>query len=79
MLTEEEVVVAENLKRLMDEQGLSYPKLGRLSGVSFTTIHDFFSGRSQPKWITVKRLAAALGVDDISKLEEKPSRRKRPA
>lgn len=76
MLTKEEKTLAENIRRLKEEQDLSYEKLAELSGVNYQTIHDFLNGRSSPKWINIRRIATALGLDSMDVLERPVKTRK---
>jgi transcriptional regulator with XRE-family HTH domain len=53
---------AAKLKMLREEKGLSKYALARLSGLTGQAISSLESGRNQPNWDTVQRLAAALGA-----------------
>lgn len=50
------------IRRERDALGLSTRELAALSGVSYPTISRIEHGHDQPRWDTLERLAAALGL-----------------
>lgn len=62
--------IAENLKKLRAERGLSLEKVARLADLSLNTIVKIENGvNTNPTIETVKKIADALGVslDDLMK------------
>jgi transcriptional regulator with XRE-family HTH domain len=53
---------ADQLQRLLKEQGVSQYRLAQLSGITKQTLSRLVLGQQDPSWETVQRLAAALGV-----------------
>ena len=53
----------ERLRRLRQDRALSLRELGEKSGVSFDSIHKLESGRRAAQPRTIRKLAAALGVE----------------
>ncbi len=56
------VSFAANLRRRRKELGLSQEQLGARANIQMTDISRYESGRRDPRWTTVARLAAALDV-----------------
>ena len=57
------MLVASNIKRLMEERGLDAAKLARQSDINPTGIYDILSGKSRsPKVETIAKVARGLGV-----------------
>jgi transcriptional regulator with XRE-family HTH domain len=50
------------IKRLRTERGLSQEEVGLGAGIHPTWISHIESGRNNPAWGSVRRIAAALGV-----------------
>lgn len=50
------------IKQLREERGLSQEALGHAAGIHPTWISHLESGRNNPAWGSVKRIAQALGV-----------------
>ena len=50
------------IRQERDRLGLSTRELARLSQVSYPTISRIENGREQPRWNTIRRIAAALGA-----------------
>lgn len=68
------LILAANLKAMMEERGLSMAALSRLAGANSTAVHDIIHGRARsPKLETVEKLAAALDVtvDDLLREERR--------
>ncbi len=55
--------VGQRLRRARERRALSQRDLARLSGVAYTTIARLERDRHRPIPSTVRKLAAALGVD----------------
>ena len=57
------LTIAENIRYLMERQGLNPAELRRKAKINQTGVHDILSGRSRsPKVETVAKIASALGV-----------------
>jgi transcriptional regulator with XRE-family HTH domain len=54
---------AERLRTLREAAGMSQYSLAKRSGLSKQALSNLELGRREPNWITVQRIAAALGVD----------------
>jgi DNA-binding XRE family transcriptional regulator len=52
----------ERLKDLRERAGLNQPALADKAGLTKQAINKLEKGESEPSWITVRRLARALGV-----------------
>jgi transcriptional regulator with XRE-family HTH domain len=50
------------IKRLREERGLSQEELGHAAAIHPTWISHIESGRNNPAWGSVRRIAAALSV-----------------
>jgi len=55
-------VVAENLRRVRDERGLSLARLAEVTGVSRAMLHQIERGKSTPTISVVWKIATALGL-----------------
>lgn len=65
------MLVADNIKSLMEARGLDAAKLGRLAGINATGVYDIISGKSQsPKIGTIAKIAGGLNVPIASIFEE---------
>jgi transcriptional regulator with XRE-family HTH domain len=53
---------ASHLTRLREAAGLSKYRLARLAGLSTQALSNLELGAREPTWVTVQRLASALGV-----------------
>ena len=51
------------LKQLREERALSQRDLAKLSGVTFATISRLETGKHKPTFASIRKLAAALGVE----------------
>jgi transcriptional regulator with XRE-family HTH domain len=60
--TEPQPGLGRAIRQLRNKRGLSQEKLGHLSEIHPTWISHIESGRNNPAWGSVKRIAAALGV-----------------
>lgn len=61
---------ANKLRELREERFLSHRELANLAGVSPTTIHNLEAGRTEAQRRTIRKLAAALGVEPRELLED---------
>ncbi|MCQ9281721.1 helix-turn-helix domain-containing protein [Priestia aryabhattai] len=67
----------ENLKRLLEDLGISHKELADRLGKSTTNIQEYISGKVKPRKETIKRIAEELGVapiylyKDIEEVDEK--------
>lgn len=65
-----------NLRRLMDEQGLNPRSLSLKAGLNATAVRDMLEGRSRfPRYDTTQALAEALGTTPAFLMGEVPSNR----
>ncbi len=55
--------VAANVRRLLDEQGLSIRKLNQRADLNPSTTFDLLAGRTAPNLKTMLQIAMALGVE----------------
>lgn len=63
----------DELKTITKKKGLTYPELSELSGVPLGTLRNLFSGRiPNPGYDTICAIYDALGLNESSKVEEKP-------
>jgi transcriptional regulator with XRE-family HTH domain len=60
--TEPQPGLGRAIKRLRTEQGLSQEEVGLRAEIHATWISHIESGRNNPAWGSVRRIAAALGV-----------------
>lgn len=60
-----------NLKRLMEQKGVSRQDLSKVLGVSYFTISDWVNGKKYPRMDKVEMLAAYFGVLKSDLIEEK--------
>ena len=61
------------VRQLREEQGLSQEALAASVGVTAATIGLIKRGQANPKWDTVKTIAAKLGlsISELAKLSER--------
>ena len=59
---ERESSLGGRLRRLMEEEGLSYEQLGERLGMNPQTLNRYVLGQREPKIGTASAMAAALGV-----------------
>jgi transcriptional regulator with XRE-family HTH domain len=89
VMPEQSTSFAERLRSLREAAGLSQYALAKRSAVSKQALSRLELGEREPNWVTVQRLAAALGVSCEAFLdptvlqsggqtEELPRRRGRP-
>lgn len=62
MLLATDSTFGERLKELREAAGLSQYALAKKSGVTGQAISKLEKGESEPSWLTVRKLARALGV-----------------
>jgi transcriptional regulator with XRE-family HTH domain len=60
--TEPQPGLGKAIRQFRTEKGLSQEELGHRSGIHPTWISHIESGRNNPAWGSVKRIAAALGI-----------------
>ena len=60
-----------NLKRLMEQRGVSRQDLSKVLGVSYFTISDWVNGKKYPRMDKVEMLAIYFGVLKSDLIEEK--------
>lgn len=60
-----------NLKRLMEQKGISRHDLSKVLGVSYYTITDWVTGKKYPRMDKVEMLANYFGVLKSEMIEEK--------
>lgn len=54
------MTLAENIKRIRKEKGLTQKKLGELCGINESNIRKYESGKQNPKIETIEKIANAL-------------------
>ena len=64
--------LADNLRRLRNERGLTASELSARSGVGKATLSQIEAGRGNPRLETLRDLAVALGVE-VTELLEPPA------
>ena len=62
---ERESSLGGRLRRLMEEEGLSYEQLGERLGMNPQTLNRYVLGQREPKIGTASAMAAALGGDSM--------------
>ena len=62
---ERESSLGGRLRRLMEEEGLSYEQLGERLGMNPQTLNRYVLGQREPKIGTASAMATALGVDPL--------------
>lgn len=67
-----------NLKRLMDQKGISRQDLSNVLGVSYFTISDWVKGKKYPRMDKVEMLADYFGVLKSDLIEEKENKKALP-
>ena len=60
-----------NLKRLMEQKGVSRQDLSKVLGVSYFTISDWVNGKKYPRMDKVEMLATYFGILKSELIEEK--------
>ncbi len=60
---------AQNLKTAMEEHHMTMYRLSLEIGVHQTTLHNWLSGRGEPKLEVIKKIAKALRVSPLSLLD----------
>lgn len=69
-------LVAQNVKRIRLERGLTQEQFCEISGFSQQYVSGLENGRRNPTIVTIHELAKALGVSHLDLLQP-PSRQKR--
>ena len=62
MNIEQQNQARENIKRLMEEQGLTQPKLSEKAGIAFGTLSRILRGKQDLTIQTAEKIADALGL-----------------
>lgn len=58
--------VIDALRTAVSQHGFTYPELHEKSGVAYTTIHNWFHGKTRrPQFATVAAVARAMGKKSI--------------
>jgi transcriptional regulator with XRE-family HTH domain len=70
-------LVAQNVKRIRLERGLTQEQFSEISGFSQQYVSGLETGRRNPTIVTLYELAKALGVSHVDLLQPPPSRNKR--
>ena len=65
---ERESSLGGRLRRLMEEEGLSYEQMGERLGMNPQTLNRYVLGQREPKIGTASAMAAALGVEPLGLL-----------
>ena len=72
-------LVAQNVKRIRLERGLTQEQFSEISGFSQQYVSGLETGRRNPTIVTLYELAKALGVSHVDLLQPPPSKNKRHA
>ena len=74
MNIEQQNQARENIKRLMEEQGLSQPKLSEKAGIAFGTLSRILRGKQDLTIQTAEKIADALGLSvyDLTETDHSP-------
>lgn len=56
------MLIARNIKRAMEDQGVSQLELGRRTGMKRQQVAQYMHGDRTPKPLNLKRIALALGL-----------------
>ena len=67
-----------NLKRMMDQRGVSRQDLSKMLGVSYFTISDWVNGKKYPRMDKVEMLADYFGVLKSDLIENKGTNKTLP-
>ena len=70
-------LVAQNVKRIRLEKGLTQEQFSEISGFSQQYVSGIETGRRNPTIVTLYELAKALGVSHLDLLQPPLSRNKR--
>ena len=70
-------LVAQNVKRIRLEKGLTQEQFSEISGFSQQYVSGLETGRRNPTIVTLYELAKALGVSHMDLLQPPLSRNKR--
>jgi transcriptional regulator with XRE-family HTH domain len=71
-------LVAQNVKRIRLEKGLTQEQFSEISGFSQQYVSGLETGRRNPTVVTLYELASALGVSHLELLKPTQTRTKRP-
>jgi transcriptional regulator with XRE-family HTH domain len=70
-------LVAQNVKRIRLDKGLTQEQFSEISGFSQQYVSGLETGRRNPTIVTLYELAKALGVSHMDLIQPPPSRNKR--
>ena len=65
--------IADNIKRLREQHGLTQRELGEIAGVSDKAVSTWENGTKEPRMGAVARLAAHFGVSKSVILDDAPA------
>ena len=68
MNIEQQNQARENIKRLMEEQGLSQPKLSEKAGIAFGTLSRILRGKQD---LTIQTAEKIAEINEVSVKDEK--------
>lgn len=57
------MTIGEKINQLRKEKNMTIKELGKKSGISTATLHNWKSGRTKPQPIALKKIADALECD----------------
>lgn len=65
-------VFADNLKRYMDEYGLERPDIARIVEKSYSTVNDWYNGKTYPRIDAIEALANYFRISKSDLIERQP-------
>ena len=71
-------IFSRNLKRIMEQKGVSRQDLSKVLGVSYFTISDWVNGKKYPRMDKVEMLAAYFGILKSDLIEGKGTNKTLP-
>lgn len=63
-------VLAKNLQRLMNENGINRADLANILKTSYSTINDWYNGKSYPRIDMIEKMAQYFGVSKAGLIEQ---------
>jgi len=57
--------LGENIKKYREQAGMTLRELAEVVGVTHPTLSRYETGKSTPRYDILKKIAIALGVDDV--------------
>ena len=67
---DERLIFANNLKKYMEIRNIDRNKLASMLGVAYTTVNEWYTGTSYPRFDKLPAIASALGVFKSDLIEE---------